>query len=142
MQDVSRLLDNMGRRMDRMFENMDTLFDEVFPESFSTAPATSYRVTKGKNQVTIQVAVPGCTDKDVQVSLADGIISVVAENPLAHIAPHRGDGSLKKEYQFRVGHKVNVIDIAAKVTHGLLTIEVKGQIQPTPPSGSVKVTKG
>lgn len=140
MRDVSRFLDGVGRRMDRIFADMDSVFDEVFDGTLPTALSTPYQVTKTKDGVTILVGVPGCTLKDVQVSLANGILTVTAENPLARISAHQGDGSLKKTYQFRVGAKVNTVDIAAKVANGLLTIEVQGQAQATAPSGAVKVT--
>jgi len=140
MRDVTRYLDGIGRRMDRIFGEMDTLFAEAFDGVALPAGLTPYQVTKTKDGVTIIVGVPGCTIKDVQVTLADGIISVQAENPLARIAAHQGDVSLRKTYQFRVGHKVNVVDIDAKVANGLLTIEVKGQAQQAAPSGAVKVT--
>ncbi len=139
MRDVSRFLDGVGRRVDRIFADMDAVFDEVFEGTVPTSLAP-YQVTKTKEGVTIRVGVPGCAVSDVQVALANGIITVTAANPLARIAAHQGDGSLKKTYQFRVGTKVNTVDISAKVANGLLTIEVQGQAQATAPSGAVKVT--
>jgi len=141
MRDLSRLLDGVGRRMDRIFEDMEAVFDEAMEGTFPPiAPSVAYQVTKTKNGVTILVGVPGCAIQDVQVALAEGIITVTAENPLARIASHQGDGSLRKEYRFRVGRKIIVDDIDAKVANGLLTIDVRGQKQQAAPSGAVKVT--
>jgi HSP20 family molecular chaperone IbpA len=129
MSDLSRLFDRMGHRFDQMFDDLDTMLDEVSSVRVSSNMSTTYEVVKRANGVTIKVGVPGCTDKDVQVTLNDGIIAVVAQT----LGIARG---------FRVGYKVKVTDITATVTNGLLTIEVKRQEQPAGPSGAVKVTQG
>lgn len=141
MRDLSRLFDSLGRQMDRVFADLDTVFEEALEGNTSlTTLSSAYQITKTKDGVTILVGVPGCTLQDVQVSLAAGIITVTAVNPLARIAAHQGDGSMKRTYRFRVGLKVNTVDITAKVVNGLLTIEVKRQQQEDSPSGAVKVT--
>lgn len=93
MRDLSRLLDGVGRRMDRIFEDMEAVFDEAMEGTFPPiAPSVAYQVTKTKNGVTILVGVPGCAIQDVQVTLAEGIITVMAENPWPALHPIRAMG--------------------------------------------------
>jgi HSP20 family protein len=131
MRDLNRFFDNLGRRLDTLFDGIEATFDEI-P---TLPPAGNYRIEKGEGQVTIRVEVPGCSSEDVQVGLADGIITVTAKAPLL------GAGATQV-HQFRVGRKVDVGDITAKVTNGLLTLAAKADNQPAPPQGSVTVSQG
>lgn len=119
-----------------MFEVLDGLAERVFGDialenGVDTASDRSYKVEKTPGAVTIEVEVPGCASKDVQVTLADGIITVKATTPLR-----------ERVFQFRVGPRIDTSDITAQVANGFLTLTAKVDQQPTPPQGSVKVTQG
>lgn len=131
-------LPRLGRKLDRFFEQVEREFAEIgaaFDREFTVVDEKTVssrpgcKVEKVKGQTTILVEVPGCSPQDVQVHLADGIVTVKAPTL-------NGD----RVYQFRVGVKVDASDITATVKDGLLTLLIKRDQQPAPPSGTVKVT--
>lgn len=71
--------------------------------------------------MTIRVEVPGCSSKDVQGGLADGIITVTAKASLS-------GADATQVHQFWVGRKVG-------------DIKAKADDQPTPPQRSVNVSQ-
>lgn len=133
---LGKVLDRLFEQVEKDFENMATRFEQEFgpTDAFENVvvPARSaFKIEKGKGQTTIKVEVPGCSPDKVQINLADGIVTVKA-------AVLNGE----RTYPFRVGPKVDSSDISAIVRDGLLTLVVKRDQQPAPPSGTVKVTLG
>ena len=130
------MLPRWGKKLDKMFEEIEQVFEDMdahFERVFEDGPNFgAYRIEKGKDQVTIFVEVPGCASKDVKVALAESIVTVEASSPLGGT----------RTFKFRIGSKIDISDIAATVKDGLLTLVVKRDEQPAPPSGSVKVTQG
>ena len=134
------IMPRLGRVLDKLFEQVERDFDKLFEQverdfdllvEQSTTPARpAWAIKKRPNVTTIQVEVPGCTHKDVRVDLADSILTVRAPTL-------SGD----RTYKFGVDSKVDSSAITATVANGLLTLVVKRDDQPAPPSGSVKVTQ-
>jgi len=137
MADLDRLL---GRMTDRLFDDAEArlaeLFDFEFDDRGITLSPTRYTVTKAKDGVVIVVEVPGLTHKDIEVTLADAIITVVGKGE-----PVKGQ-QVHIEKKFRVNAKTDMSDIVATVKNGLLTITVKRDKQPDLPKGKVTVGKG
>ena len=133
--------DRVGRRLDQAFENIDRALDETLDQVFESFPEDTnvsirvqgYKVEKEPGKVTIFVEVPGCSHKDVQVALADGILTVRAKSALQRA---------EQKFQFRVGKMIDSSDITAKVVDGLLTLTAKADQQPAPPQGTVTVSPG
>lgn len=139
---MSGHLTRWGKKLDRIFEQVEREFEEMgavldrefadLGEKVVVTPArAAFTIEKVPGKTTIKVEVPGCSPQDVRIDLADGIVTVKAP-------ALSGD----RTYQFRVGPKVDSSDITATVKDGLLTLVVKRDQQPAPPSGSVKVTQG
>ena len=128
-QRLGRAFATLDQNMDTAFENFDTAFESMdasFSQTTTTLGGLNYRVEKSKGLVLIIVEVPGCSQDDVKVALADGNVSVTAK---------------AQTKQFRVGTSVKLSDIKASVKHGLLTIRVVKAVQPESPQGVVPITK-
>lgn len=133
----NRFLDNLGTHIDAILRDATDALDTVFENfdadvqnAMSASPQCGYRVTKGKNLVTIECNVAGVTNKDVEVTLTHGIIKVVFTNFLKQRVTH----------SFKVSPSTDSSDISAKVADGLLTITVKGDDVPAPKTGNIPVT--
>ena len=134
-------LDHLTRYLDNLGGYVDALLQDA-PPSVSTSTShmqSTYRrectVQKTKDLVKIKVAVPGCTPKDIKVSLARGILKVT-------YSPLMGALGGDPTHKFQVNPKVTMSDITATVREGLLTIEIKSDEIPESPAGEVPVKQG
>ena len=101
-------------------------------ESWSR-PLAGYTVERQKNSVVIRVDVPGRSHKDIDLTLNDAIIKVVAKKTATRAEVTR---------RFRVNRRTDMSDITATVKNGLLTVTVVRDDQPASPAGTVQVSKG
>ena len=99
---------------------LDEIMNDVFCESFSnffstTVSSSAYgtSVRKDDDKTVIEVEMPGTRREDVELSHADGILSVSWKS-------RGGD----KARHFRVSKDVDLSKVKATVAHGLLTVEL------------------
>lgn len=130
---MADIFDTLGRFIDRTWTDVEVMVERAFGdtvEATHTVNSFSYKVLKGKNEVTITVEVPGCGPDDVSATLDDGIIIVTFRDFIR---------SLDRTVRFRVGRQVLPEDIDAKVSNGLLTIVAKGRPVAKAPAGNVTI---
>lgn len=74
------------REMTGMRQTMDRLFDEAFARPFASAWADGYEagapaldVIQTDNEIVVKATLPGVKPEDVQVSVANGVLSIRGE---------------------------------------------------------------
>lgn len=112
--------------IDEMFKDLfGTSFDRYFSTS-SSVVGTSVR--KDGDKTVIEVEMPGAKREDVDLSLADSILTVSWKC--------RGT---EKVREFRVSRDLDASRIKAKVEHGLLTVELHREEQKAPKAAKIPV---
>jgi HSP20 family protein len=125
------LMDELRRRMDRMWEDGEPswgAWQSAMPSSRSLSASVFPRINlfdAGSNLV-LKADVPGLSEKDVQVSLHEGGLSISGERKV--VAPggysaHRQERSqVKFSRSLTLPCNVNPEQTAATVKNGVLTI--------------------
>lgn len=101
---------------------MLSLIDYYWPPNNPTALAKyAVKETGNRDGFNVTIEVPGYPPEGIQVTIHNGLLSVVAEN---------GHKSLRRS--FTVGNTIDVDRVEANVSLGMLTINLplKGEAQP------------
>ena len=92
-------------------------------------PKPAIELTDAGDSYRLSAELPGLTDKDVKVEIADGILTIAAEKHES--AERREEGCLINErrhghFQRQISLPVDADqdDVTAKFKHGLLTLEI------------------
>lgn len=125
------LMDELQRRMDRIWEDVDPSWRSSQPTSPSSRAlsASSFprlNIFDAGSNLVLKADVPGLSEKDVQVTLSDGGISLAGERKV--VAPegysaHRQERSqVKFSRSLTLPCKVDPEQTTASVKDGVLTI--------------------
>jgi HSP20 family protein len=127
--EVDRLFENFGRRGSGLGRS---LFDfEPFKGVGSSLSVTAPKVNVAETDKALEITaeLPGMDDKDVEVSLADGVLTVKGEKKEEkeekdknYYLVERSYGSFQRS--FRLPENVNEDKVAAQVSKGVLTVTV------------------
>ena len=114
---------DLFRSFDRIFQDLDR--NEGL-RSFGSAP--SARMEDQGERFVLKVDVPGVNEKDIQVDLHDGVLTVSAHRSLTPPEKfdarrrERGDSSFARSYA--LGDKVDPEKTTAEVKDGVLTVSI------------------
>ena len=115
--------------MDKITKNsigLDEYFNNFFSSEFPTTNYPPYNIKKKSDYLyEIELAVAGFGKKDIDVEVADGIITVksIKENSEDDDIVHRGISYRKFEKRFSIADDIQVK--GAKLENGLLTIDLE-----------------
>jgi len=122
------LMEELRRRMDRVWDDADPSWEGVrsSPRSFSSPVFPSINVYDGGANLVLKADVPGLSEKDVQVTLNEGGLSISGERRVATpegYSAHRQERShVKFSRSLQLPCKVNPEQTTAAVRNGVLTI--------------------
>jgi len=97
-----------------------------------TRPGRTYRpavdVVETDSELWVRADLPGVDEKKVQVSLEDGVLSILGE---VSLAPYEKLTAVYTEYEvgnfeqrFRVSSRIDTARIAARLTDGVLEVQL------------------
>jgi HSP20 family protein len=128
LENTFALMDELRRRIDRVWDNSDPSWEGVTssPRSFSSSVFPRVNVYDGGANLILKADVPGLSEKDVQVTLNDGGLSISGERTVAPpegYSAHRQERShVKFSRSLQLPCKVNPEQTTAAVKNGVLTI--------------------
>lgn len=131
----------MRREMDRMFEEMTKSFSLARP-AFGMGPM-SPRVDMRETDTAVEIhaELPGVTEKDIEVQLADGVLTIKGEKKQEREEKEKGYYLMERSYgsflrQIPIPVEVEEDKIEAKFDKGVLSITL-----PKRPTAETKAKK-
>ena len=119
---------SLQREIDRLFEDFSRGFP-AFPSNGSTALMPSMDVTETEKEIEITAELPGLEDKDVQVNVADNLLTIRGEKNAEkeqkdknYRLVERSYGSFERTLELPEG--VNADAIKANISKGVLKVTV------------------
>lgn len=109
---------------------MDQLFNEMFthlPAELDQGISPKISVDDDGSQVVVRAEIPGFSEKDIKVSILDGMLTISGERKAETREKKNGDSTEKTEtYQFvrkmSLPGKIDPDKSAAEIKNGLLTV--------------------
>lgn len=131
----------MRREMDRMFEEMTKSFSLARPAFGMGLLAPRVDMRETDTAVEIQAELPGVTEKDVEVQLAEGVLTIKGEKKQEREEKEKGYYLMERAYgsflrQIPIPVEVEEDKVEAKFDKGVLTITL-----PKKPSAETKAKK-
>jgi HSP20 family protein len=130
-EDTFAVMDELRRRMDRVWEDVDpslAAWQSVMPSSRATSASVFPRINlfDTGSDLVLKADVPGMSEKDIQVSLNEGGISISGERKVVApegYAAHRQERShVRFSRTLTLPCKVNAEQTTATVKNGVLTV--------------------
>jgi HSP20 family protein len=141
------------REMTGVREMMDRLFDESFARPFSTALADGYGaglpaldVYQTDNEIVVKAGLPGVKADDVQISVANGVLSIRGEVK-EEMVERKGTYHLRERRYGSFARSISLpTDVDADKAHaefddGVLTLTLPKSEQVKPKTITVKARK-
>ncbi len=129
LENTFALMDELRRRMDHVWEDFDPSWQGTTTPSPRTLSASSWpriNLYDGGSNLVLRADVPGLSDKDVQVTLNEGALSISGERKVAApegYSAHRQERShVKFSRSLTLPCKVDSEHTTASVKNGVLTI--------------------
>jgi HSP20 family protein len=123
------VLDEFRRQMDRVWNDYDGSWGISSAQPSQTLTSASwprFNVLDAGANLLVTADVPGMTEKDLQVSLEDGVLSVSGERkisaPEGHAAHRRERPALRFARSVALPVKIDAEKVTAGVKDGVLTI--------------------
>ena len=133
------LMEQLRRRMERAFDGDGT--EQALPGELGTFPRTNVYDT-GKGYV-YEMEVPGLSDKDVQVTLTQDVLTVTGERKADAPEGYSVHRQERLPYRFarsyKVPARVNPEQCSAVVKDGILSVTLEKAAEVQPRQISVKV---
>ncbi len=139
---IFNVFGSLQREIDRLFED--------FSPTFATGRAptdvkTRMDLAETKDGLELTVELPGLEEKDVNVAVGDGILTVSGEKTFESESKdknyhfvERGYGSFSRSVELPAGVKAD--DIKATMSKGVLKVEIPTPVKPAPKKIEVKAT--
>jgi HSP20 family protein len=120
------MLDELRRRMDRMWQDWDS---EAYGYSTELSSADAWprvNVFDAGAQIVVKADVPGVNEKDLQISMNQGVLSIAgerkAEAPEGYVVHRRERAALRFSRAFNLPVPVEVDKTTATIQDGVLTV--------------------
>ena len=123
----------LNSQMDRFFDHLDSNYFEASPFDFHPKFKKSYipkvDVTETKNEFLISAELPGMDDKDVVVTLEEGVLTLKGEKKIVKEDKHQDYYNMERTYgsfqrSFKVSKIIDQNKIDASFTKGILMIKL------------------
>jgi HSP20 family protein len=138
------VLDELRRQMDRVWNDYDGTWG-VTPSATQTLSSASwprFNVLDAGANLVVTAEVPGLTEKDLEVSLEDGVLTIGGERkslqPEGYAVHRRERPAFRFGRSFALPVKVDAEKTAATVKDGILTITLAKAPEARPRQISVK----
>lgn len=132
-------MDELRRRMDRTFLDFD---QELGLDRTASWPKTNLYDTG--TELVVRAEVPGLTEKDIQVSLDQGVLTLRGERKVdtpEGYATHRQErGAFQFTRSFSFPCQIDVEKAAASVKSGVLTVRIAKAAEAQPRQVTVKAS--
>jgi HSP20 family protein len=122
------VLDELRRQMDRVWNDYDGSWGVTRSptQTLTTANWPRFNLLDAGANLLVTADVPGMTEKDLQVSLEDGVLTVSGErkalSPEGHAVHRRERPALRFARGVALPVKIDAEQVTAKVKDGVLTI--------------------
>jgi HSP20 family protein len=132
------LMDELRRRMDRVWEDVDPSWQgaPASPRSLSASVFPRVNLFDTGSNLVLKADVPGLSEKDVQVTLNEGGISISGERkvvpPEGYTAHRQERGHVKFSRSLPLPSTVNPDQTTATVKDGVLTITLTKSAEAQP----------
>ncbi len=131
----------MRREMDRLFEEMTKSFSLARPAFGMGVMAPRVDMRETDTAIEIQAELPGVTEKDIEVQLADGVLTLKGEKKQEREEKEKGYYLMERAYgsflrQIPIPVEVEEDKVEAKFDKGVLTITL-----PKKPEAQTKAKK-
>jgi HSP20 family protein len=127
-------LESFRRRMDQVFEELNR--GATSPSFYESRwPQVELRDLGDKLQLVAEV--PGMSDKDIQVTLTQDVLSIAGERYTVH---RKERGSMRFARSFTLPTHVDPEKVAATAKHGVLTIDLYKAPEAQPRQIAVKAS--
>ena len=138
------VLDDFRRRMDQVFEDFGRGY---WPMESQVGPARSWPAISlydEGNRLTVYAEVPGLSDKDIQVTLNQDVLTLSGERkikaPEGYSVHRRERHDVNFSRSFSLPCKVNPEKVSARVSDGLLQIGMEKAAEAQPRQITVKAS--
>ena len=134
--------------MDHLFDSFAGRSRGIFPTLFGTndAPAIHVDVKEDEKAITIEAEIPGMEEKDVNVALRDGVLTVKGEKKSEreeekdnYHMTERSYGSFSRS--FRVPDVIDNEKVSAHVTKGVLKVVLPKKEGAVKPGRQIPISK-
>jgi HSP20 family protein len=116
--DTANPLTTLQREIDRVFDS----FSRGFPNFASTALTPSMNVAETDKEIEISAELPGLEEKDVQLNVADGVLTIKGEKKAEKEEKDKNYGSFSRSLRLPEGTDPD--NIKASIAKGVLTVTV------------------
>jgi HSP20 family protein len=134
----------LSREMNRVFDNFMRGFGGAFPARYGLPGAWPHvEVSESDKDVTVKAELPGMEQKDIEVSLHDGVLTLRGEKKSetnGAVYTERWHGQFERALQ--VGPDIDPDSVSASFKNGVLTVtlakrpEAQRSVKRIPISGS------
>jgi HSP20 family protein len=143
--DPIRELRNLQEEMNRLF-NM-TFFRSFDDELITGAWTPSVDIFENKDQVVIEVELPGMKPEDVQISIENNVLTIQGEKKFEKKEESDNYHRIERRYgsftrSFTLPPTVNSDDIKAEFDNGLLRVTIAKREEAKPRRIEIKTTSG
>ena len=138
--DVFRWLDSVRKQMDRVSEGRTSAYQ---PDFFSDSGPSTNLLDNG-NELLVVSEVPGMSEKDINVSLNQDILTISGERkievPKGYEVLRRERADVKFSRSFKLPSKVDPEKAKATFKDGILTVQIAKAPEAQPRKITVKAT--
>jgi HSP20 family protein len=123
--DTANPLTTLQREIDRVFDS----FSRGFPNFASTALTPSMNVAETDKEIEISAELPGLEEKDVQLNVADGVLTIKGEKKAEKEEKDKNYHLVERSYglfsrSLRLPEGTDPDNIKASIAKGVLTVTV------------------
>ena len=138
-----------------LWSDMDSLFDDFFGNAFTLAPirnntlsAATFSprmdVVETESAYEISAELPGLTEKDIDISLSDGVLTLKGEKKTEHEDKGKHHHRIERRYgsfshQMYVPENVDTTKVEAAFKHGVLTLTLPKAEKPEPEVQKIEI---
>ncbi len=129
------------------FRSFEQVFDSLFGKSYKPAPGTAslpLDIIERGNTLYVTAPVPGVNPSELEVTIENNVLTIKGESK--HTAENEGDKVYRREVYFgafsrsiRLPEKLDVENVSADFTNGLVTISIPRLPEAKPRSVKVAV---
>lgn len=131
----------LHREMNRLFDDFFRGFELPTPSRFGwTGSWPSVDVSETDKEVKVVAELPGLEEKDVDVTLRDGVLTIKGEKKVENegsVYSERWQGSFQRSVQ--LGPEIDPDKVTASFKNGVLTVSLAKQPEPQSPVKRIQI---
>lgn len=123
-------LNTLRNRMDRLWTRMNT--EEEEPVIADWMPTTD--VIETKDEITLKAELPGIDEKDIEVEIAEGVLTIKGERKVDKKTEEQGYRRIERSYgkflrTYTLSPNIEADKIVADFTNGVLNVHLPKKVK-------------